>query len=379
MPELRKDPLIGRWVIIATERAKRPVDFAAAHDEPPPQEECPFCEGKETETPPEIYAVRAAGSGPNKPGWKVRVVPSIKPVLRIEGQLNRRAKGMFDLMDGIGAHEIIVESPQHVGNAADLPQELLHASLKAAMERIIDLERDARFRYVLWFKNYGVVAGAGRVQHSRSQLIATPVTPLRVKEELLGARSYFDSKERCLICDLLNQERQTTTRVVLESAHFLVVCPFASRFPFELWIVPKRHGCDFGKIQADELADLAGVWKGILTRLKQVLNDPPYNALLHTAPFRNHRGKAGHWKTIEEDYHWHLELIPRLTRVAGFEWGSGFYINPTPPEESARYLREAAAGAASTVGVEHQRSLDGVRPPVRDDSNTGSDPIRADV
>ncbi len=339
MPELRKDPLIGRWVIIATERAKRPIDFLAAHDDSVAPSACPFCEGKESETPKEIFALRTQGTAADQPGWRVRVVPSIKPLLRIEGQLNRRAKGMYDVMDGIGAHEVIVETPQHVHNAADLPLTQVQAALQTATIRMTDLERDPRFRYVLWFKNYGSVAGAGRVPHSRSQLIATPVTPLRVKEELLGARRYYEDKERCLVCDLVSQELDARTRVVLETPHTVALCPFASRFPFEVWIVPKRHRCDFAKIAPDELMDLAAAFKGLLSRLKGVLDDPPYNCLLHTAPFRHQR--RGHWQTIEEDYHWHVELIPRLTRVAGFEWGSGFYINPTPPEESARYLREA--------------------------------------
>ena len=353
MPELRKDPLIGRWVIIATERAKRPVDFlAASHEDASVENDCPFCEGREGSTAAEIFSVRGDGSSANAPGWKVRVVPSIKPVLRIEGELHRRAKGMYDLMDGIGAHEVIVETPQHIANAADLPLEQVHAAFHAAMTRIADLERDPRFRYALWFKNYGATAGAGRIQHSRSQLIATPVTPLRVKEELLGTRRYFEDKERCLICDLLNQEREAKTRVVIDSTHFIALCPFASRFPFELWIVPKRHNCDFSKMQPEELSDLAQAFKQILSRLKSVLDDPPYNALLHTAPFRHPRGgRPGRWKTIEEDYHWHIELIPRLTRVAGFEWGSGFYINPTPPEESAKYLREAVESVDAPLQV----------------------------
>ena len=341
MPELRKDPLIGRWVIIATERAKRPVDFITSQEEITPPEACPFCEGREGETQAEIAAVRRPGAPKNGPGWGVRVIPSIKPVLRIEGELNRRGKGMFDVMDGIGAHEIIVETPHHVANAADLPVEQVKLGLQAATTRIIDLEKDRRFRYVLWFKNYGSTAGAGRVQHSRSQLIATPVTPLRVKEELVGARRYFEDKERCLVCDILRQEREMKSRVVIDSTHIVALAPFASRFPFEVWIAPKRHHCDFARMSAEELADLAHVFKQVLMRLKVSLNDPPYNALLHTAPFRHPRAKAGYWRTITEDYHWHLELIPRLTRVAGFEWGSGFYINPTPPEEAAKYLREA--------------------------------------
>ena len=355
MPELRKDPLIGRWVIISTERAKRPMDFASSKEETEAPEVCPFCEGKEAETPQEIYAVRVNGSQPNTAGWHVRVLPSIKPVLRIEGQLQRRAKGMFDVMNGVGAHEIIVEDPQHVANIADLPVERIHEVLQATTRRMSDLEHDPRFRYVLWFKNHGGVAGSGRILHTRSQLIATPVTPKRVKEELVVSRRYFEDKERCLMCDMMSQEQQMKERIVFDSPHMMVLCPFASRFPFELMFLPKRHHCDFAAMRPEELVDLASAMKHVLARLKSVLADPPYNYILHTAPFRRHRLKAGHWKTIEEDYHWHIELIPRLTRVAGFEWGSGFYINPTPPEEAARYLRDAPP-AAEPVHVEHAKA-----------------------
>ena len=343
MPELRKDPVIGRWVIISTERAKRPMDFASTQEQPEPPEQCPFCEGKEAQTPPEIYAIRSQTSQPNTPGWSVRVLPSIKPILRIEGEPERHAKGMYDVMNGIGAHEVIVEDPRHVPDLAELPVERVREVLQATIRRIVDLEHDPRFRYVLWFKNAGAVAGAGRIHHTRSQLIATPATPKRVKEELVGARRYYEDKERCLFCDLISQERQMKERVVFESEHIIVVCPFASRFPFELVFFPKRHHCDFAAMTPEETAELALAMKQILGRLNAVLNHPPYNYLLHTAPFRRHRTKGGRWKTIEEDYHWHIELIPRLTRVAGFEWGSGFYINPTPPEEAAQYLRETVA------------------------------------
>ena len=342
MPELRKDPMIGRWVIIATERAKRPVDFITSPPAVDATEACPFCEGQESQTPPEIFAVRPKESKPNAPGWSVRVIPSIKPILRIEGELHRRARGMYDVMNGIGAHEVIIEDPHHVANIADLSAEQIRQVLEASVHRIVDLEHDPRFRYVLWFQNYGDVAGAGRILHARAQLIATPVTPKRVKEELAVARRYFEDKERCVTCDIISQEQQMKDRVVFESAHILVVCPFASRFPFELCFMPKRHACDFASMEPEEVADLARAMQRVLSRLKQILGDPPYNSVLHTAPFRHHRKKSGHWKTIEDDYHWHLELIPRLTRVAGFEWGSGFYINPTPPEEAARYLRDVA-------------------------------------
>ncbi len=351
MPELRKDPVIGRWVIISTERAKRPTDFVSPQDESDNQAVCPFCEGKEADTPPEIYALRHNGAAPNGPGWNVRVIPSIKPVLRIEGELTRQAKGMYDVMTGIGAHEIVVEGPQHVANMADLSQERIREILEVTVHRLVDLEHDPRFKYVLWFKNYGDVAGAGAIRHTRSQLIATPVTPKRVKEELVGARRYFDDKERCLFCDVMNQERQMKDRIVLETEHLVVWCPFASRFPFEVTFLPKRHACDFSSLKPEELADLASAMKQVLARLKTILSDPPYNFVLHTAPFRQHHQAPGHWKTIEDDYHWHVELIPRLTRMAGFEWGSGFYINPTPPEEAARFLREVAATAERPLHV----------------------------
>ncbi len=354
MPELRKDPVIGRWVIISTDRAKRPMDFVSPTEGAQSPEACPFCEGNEADTPAEIFAVRPNGAKPNTPGWTVRVVPSIKPLLRIEGELNRRAKGMYDVMNGIGAHEVIVEDPQHTAHIADLSVERIEEVLQVSVRRIQDLERDPRFRYVLWFKNHGAVAGAGQIQHSRSQLIATPVTPKRVKEELVSARRYFEDKDRCLMCDVIAQEQQMKDRIVFDSPHIVALCPFASRFPFELVFFPKRHHCDFAAMQPNEIRDLATALKQVLTRLKTVLGDPPFNYILHTAPFRRHRAKGGSWKTIEEDYHWHIELIPRLTRVAGFEWGSGFYINPTPPEEAARYLRETPPEVESgTLTVEH--------------------------
>ena len=350
MPELRKDPIIGRWVIIATERAKRPHDFAPTHDESAEQA-CPFCVGHESETPPEIYAIRPKGGAVNTSDWQVRVIPSIAPILRIEGELNRRGQGLYDLMNGIGAHEVVVETPQHVTNLADLGPEQIAAVIGTYQRRIVDLEKDQRFRYVLLFKNHGRVAGSGSIHHSRSQLIATPVTPKRVKEELVGARQYFEYKERCIFCDILKQELQDSSRVVVDTPTMVALAPFASRFPFELTIIPKRHACDFSSITPPEITDLSHVLKQVLSKLKQVLTDPPYNYLLHTAPFRRTRGKVHYWKTIEEDYHWHVEVMPRLTKMAGFEWGSGFYINPTPPEEAATYLRQtdAPTPAAATT------------------------------
>jgi UDPglucose--hexose-1-phosphate uridylyltransferase len=338
MPELRKDPVIGRWVIIATERASRPDQFSTQVHQVPPEKPCPFCEGQESNTPPEIYALRPKHTLANAPGWELRVIPSISPFLRIEGELERQGKGLYDMMNGIGAHEIIIETNQHIANMADLSEAQITKVMTTYIYRMVDLEKDKRFKYALVFKNYGWSAGGGRVRHSRSQLIATPVNPKRVKEELFGAKHYYDYHERCIFCDLVKQELQTQERLILDIDGFIAITPFASRFPFEVWVLPKKHSCDFTSLDAGSRIDLGRVMKKILAKMKKGLNDPPYNYVIHTAPFR--RAKAGYWKSIDYDYHWHIEIMPRLTRVAGFEWGTGFYICPLPPENAAKFLRE---------------------------------------
>jgi UDPglucose--hexose-1-phosphate uridylyltransferase len=341
MPELRKDPVIGRWVIIATERAKRPDQFSGQSQDNYVEKPCPFCEGSESKTPPEIYALRPRHTPANAPGWELRVVPSISPFLKIEGDLDRRGEGMYDIMSGIGAHEIVVETNEHIGNMADLSDEQVAKVITCYIDRIVDLEKDKRFKYVLVFKNHGWVAGGSRVKHSKSQLIATPVNPKRVKEELVGARNYYDYHERCVFCDLIRQELESKDRLILDIDGFIAVAPFASRFPFEVWVFPKKHSSDFTTMDMPTRFELAKILKKVLMKLKKGLNDPPYNYILHTAPFR--RQKLGYWKSIENDYHWHIEIMPRLTRVAGFEWGTGFYICPLPPEDAAKFLREVEA------------------------------------
>ncbi len=338
MPELRKDPIIGRWVIIATERARRPDQFGSQPHYGQAEKPCPFCEGKESQTPSEIYSIRPKSTPPNSPGWELRVVPSIAPFLRIEGELDRRGKGMYDIMTGIGAHEIVIETSRHIDNIADLSEEQTAKIITCYIDRIADLGKDMRFKYALVFKNYGWVAGAGSIQHARSQLIATPVNPKRVKEELVGARQYYSYHERCVYCDLIKQELESKDRLILDIDGFIAIAPFASRFPFEVWILPKKHSCDFTSLEVPSRIDLARILKKVLSKLKKGLDDPPYNYMLHTAPFR--REKLGYWKSIDYDYHWHIEIMPRLTRVAGFEWGTGFYICPLPPEAAAKFLRE---------------------------------------
>src|SRR3989338_2415732 len=325
MSELRKDPVIGRWVIISTERARRPHDFAAAAV-PFTEKPCPFCAGKEHDTPPEIFSMRASSSKPNQPGCDIRVIPSIAPVLKVEGKLNRRGKGMYDMIDGIGAHEVIVETPSHISDISMLDEVQIAKVITTYIERINDLQKDARLKYVLIFKNHGVTAGAGVIRHARSQLIAMPINPKRVKEELVGAKKYFEYKERCIFCDIIKQELEIKKRIVHDSDGFIAITPFASRFPFEIWILPKEHSPDFASISPEQRINLGKMLKVTLGKLKKALNDPPYNYIIHTSPFRRFT-KAGYWRTIDEDYHWHIEIMPRLTRVAGFEWGSGFFLN----------------------------------------------------
>ncbi|MGD9497079.1 MAG: DUF4931 domain-containing protein [Armatimonadota bacterium] len=352
MSELRKDPIVDRWVIIAAERGRRPHEF-----EPPPPETaagaaCPLCEGNERMTPPEIWAIRPDGSGPDTPGWLVRAVPNKFPALRIEGQLNRRGLGLFDMMDGIGAHEVIIETPDHNWRMGDGPTEMVDRVLLAYQVRLADLYRDQRLRYCVIFRNYGPDAGAS-LSHPHSQIIAIPVVPRRVKGKLIAAREYFERKERCIFCDVLAQERVMGNRVVLETEHFTAFAPFASRFPFELAVYPRAHGHDFTAISEDVRRSLAEVVWRCLAALRPALGYPSYNFILNVAPNPTPRpGKPDYWTTLSLDYHWHLEVLPRVTRLAGFEWGTGFYINPVAPEDAASFLREViterSMGEAST-------------------------------
>ena len=340
MPELRKDPIIGRWVIVATERSKRPFDFSfkKGKDTSIPRAECPFCEGHESLTPPEIYALRKKNTKPNTPGWDIRVVPSISPFLRREGALDRHGKGMYDLMNGIGVHEVLIATPFHGPDVfiKDLSQ--IEKLTEVIIKRMKELKKDEKLKYVLIFQNHGNVAGGSNILHRHCQLIATPVTPKRVKEELVGSKRYFDYKDRCIFCDMIDQELAQKERVFLQVDGFLAINPYCSRFPFETWILPKTHSCDFDAMTKEEIKKFSQIFQLTLMNMTKTLGDFPHNIILHTAPFRR-RKKKGYWETIEDDYHWHMEIMPRLTQVAGFEWGSGFYINPTPPEEACKYLR----------------------------------------
>jgi len=333
MSELRRDPIAGRWTIVNTDDPRLPESYD--HDEPRTGKSatCPFCYGNEAQTPPEIVAIRDPNTAPNTPGWQVRVVSNKFPALQIEGNLDRRGLGIYDLSNGIGAHEVIIETPYHNKDLCDLtPQELTNI-VHLYCQRTLDLEKDRRFKYIMIFKNYGASAGAS-LEHPHTQIIALPMVPKNVKEEIVGAHNYFEYRERCIFCDIIRQELQEKERIILENKNFFAFCPFVSRFPFEIWIMPKKHTSFFCQTAFEEIPDLAVILQGIIARVKKIFGDTAYNFIIHTSPVNSDGGHL-------DSYHWHLEFMPKLTRVAGFEWGTGFYLVPTPPEIAAKFLREA--------------------------------------
>ncbi|MCL5037353.1 MAG: galactose-1-phosphate uridylyltransferase [Chloroflexi bacterium] len=332
MPELRKDPIISRWVIIATERGRRPVDFKKSklEEEPIKAGICALCPENESMTPPEVAAYREPGTGPDTPGWWTRVVPNKFPALKEEGDLNRTGLGVYDMMNGIGIHEVIIETAKHDGIIPRLSDKEIEEMLWMYRDRYLAHATDSRIKYILIFKNHGSAAGAS-LEHPHSQLIATPVIPKRVMEELEGAQTYYRFRERCVFCDIIRQELSSRDRIILENDSFISIQPFASRFPFETWILPKKHMSSYSEIDRKEIMDLARILRTTVSKIYHALGDPPFNYIIHTAPITNE---------CKRFYHWHMEIMPRLTKVAGFEWGTGMYINPTVPEQAAESLRD---------------------------------------
>lgn len=329
MATLRKDPISGRWVIVITEEPKTPADFGK-EEHTFKSGPCPFCYGNEFMTPPEIEAIRHERTHPNTPGWLVRAVANKFPALQIEGDLEKKGIGIYDVLNGIGAHEVIIETPYHDKNMTDLTEEEIFMIVEMYCRRSIDLQKDKRFKYILIFKNYGAVAGAS-LKHPHTQLIALPMIPKNVLEELHGANTYFKYRERCIFCDITRQELQEKERILVENKSFVSFCPFSSRFPFEVNIIPKEHLSHFHEINERQRLELAKILKETLLRLKIALSDHSYNFIIHSSPFDTEK---------YDYYHWHIEIMPRLTRVAGFEWGTGFYVLPTPPEVAVKFLKE---------------------------------------
>ncbi len=329
MPELRRDPIIGRWVIIAKERGKRPYDFVIEKDKTKGGF-CPLCPGNEHTTPPEVLAYGRPTYSPDGPGWTIRVVPNKFPALIIEGDLDKRGEGIYDKMNGIGAHEVIIDTPKHDETIPMMSHDHLIQVFWAYRDRMVDLAKDPRFRYIMIFKNFGRAAGAS-LEHSHAQLIALPIVPHRIQEEIQGCLRYFEYKERCAFCDIIRQESSQNARIACENSEFITICPFAPRAPFEMWVMPKRHQSSYVFMDDSQFHSLTDLFLETMQRLNKALPNVPYNYMLHTAPTNN---------LSIDHYHWHIEIMPKVTMIAGFEWGTGFYINPTPPEESAQFLRE---------------------------------------
>ena len=326
MPELRKDPILGRWVIISQERENRPCIYEDTVLNTENVKDCPFCPSNEKCTPPEILSYKNSSAD----SWQVRVVSNKYPALKIECQSDCKKEGLYEFLDGVGAHEVIIETPEHIKHMADMDRGNLALVFKAFKDRIVDLRGDKRFKYILVFKNYKSLAGA-TLEHPHSQLIALPMIPIRVEQELEGAKKYYDKNNVCVFCDIMKQEQNAKKRVICQNDKFIAFVPFASRFPYETWILPKKHLGHFENTSDEDMEALSEIAGLHMRKLKKLLGEVPFNFMIHSSPLTEKENKY---------YHWHIEIFPNLSKAAGFEWGSGFYINYLPPEEAAEKLNK---------------------------------------
>jgi UDPglucose--hexose-1-phosphate uridylyltransferase len=334
MSEIRQDPTTEEWVIIASERAKRPSDFVHArpkHELPDFSPSCPFCPGNEFMTPHETLLYQQQ----NGSGWQVRAFTNKFAALNPGGKTTRKIKdNFFTEMAGVGIHEVIVETPLHNKSLAFSAESEVFNVLNAYHERYQKLSKQPLAKLVIIFKNYGTAAGTS-LEHSHSQLVVTPVVPKHIRTRHEVAIRYYDNYGRCLYSDLLNHEIKSGKRIVMETEEFLAFHPFASQRPFETWILPKKHKASFGHTSQKDLENLSRVLRLILLKLYQGLNDPDFNYVIDTAPVGDEN---------EPYYMWHMRIIPRLTELAGFEIGSGMYINTAVPEETAKFMRNLDVG-----------------------------------
>lgn len=331
MSEYRQDPLSQRWVIIGCdERSARPNEFVEATSRRD-DVACPFCAGHETDTPAALASYSVNGKGT----WLVRVVPNKYPVVKssapvVVGPTPKSDAGQA-AVPGFGHHEVIIESPRHVASLSDLTDAEAELAFTAYRDRIRVLKADGRYRYVQIFKNAGPAAGAS-LEHVHSQLLALPQVPEVVQQELANSANYFQQHRRPLLVDLIEQEIGHRCRIVAITEQFIAYCPPASRFPYEVWLAPRRHQSRFEDLPADKLGELSRLARDCISCIERALAQPAYNYFLHTQPFDS---------PAHDHYHWHIEIIPRLTKIGGFEWGTGCFINPQVPESAAAELRAA--------------------------------------
>ena len=331
LSRLRKDPVTSRWVVISPDRGGLPGPDVPRRPAGLPPEACPFCPGREAEgAGGEIAAEREPGTAPGGPGWWVRVIPDRFPIFHIEGGVEKSAEGLYDSMNAVGAHELIIETPEHVSHWARFEGLQLERVLRSVRQRSLDLRNDARFRHLMWVKNHGL---SGSVfQHQHSHVMASPFVPRVIEEELKGFGDYARWKERCVLCDIVKQECHDGRRVLFQEGSLLAFAPFASCFPYECWLVPMSHGHDYGAATPGTLRDLARVLRKVAAALERLLSDPPFTLTLHSSPLG---------EFAREEYHWHLEIVPHPPRLLGPEWGTGIFVNPVSPEVAAERLRGA--------------------------------------
>jgi UDPglucose--hexose-1-phosphate uridylyltransferase len=290
---------------------------------------CPFCEGQEHLAGREILAWRSPGGEADTPGWRVRVVANRLPALRVESQYAEPTAGVLQALGGLGAHEVIIESPHHAANWSTMTADEIRLVLWAWRERMRDLRRDIRLKTFLVVKNVGAAAGA-TLDHAHSQLLALPFVPLHLDDEIAGARARLSKTSHCAFCEMVDEEIARGVRIVSSGETTVALAPFASRVPFETWVMPRHHGASFEEESDETLLAIAERLRDVMQRLHEALKSPPYSVLLHTAPV----GEGA-------SFHWHLEIVPRLTPVNGLAWDGGIHINPVSPEEATRVLRES--------------------------------------
>lgn len=332
MSELRLNRATKEWIIVAPKRAKRPHEFyREKHQEklPPFDPDCPFCPGNEDKTPPEVFALRDKKTKPNSPGWRIRVVTNKYPALDPNKKIIEITGEFFKSTTGVGKHEVIIESTQHNQSLATLSLKQVQEVCEVYWKRYLALKDDKRFKLIIIFRNHGTSAGTS-LKHPHSQLIALPLVPASIRHLLEEAMRYYDDHGSCVFCDMIHQELLHKKRIIFDTKEFVVFHPFASRTPFETWIVPKKHNACFGNVDQDEVRAMVSVLKRILEKLYSKLDDPDYNLMIRTAPIKD---------AFEDYYHWYIQILPRLTTPAGFELGSGVFINTSLPEETAKFIR----------------------------------------
>ena len=329
MPELRQDPITRRWVIIAPGRAERPWHIGSPAS-PPSAETCPFCAGNEAMTPPEVWADREAGTKADAPGWRLRIVSNKYPALTSGDEPIAERDDFYRSMNAVGVHEVVIESPDHVTDMSTLGAPQIAEILRAYRARLRILGSDPRWRYLMIYKNQGERAGA-TLAHIHSQLTALPAVPKHAQDEINGASAHFAATGQCIYCEIAGRELAGGERLVAENERFVALCPFAPRFGYETWLLPKDHAANFAASSDSDIAAFGQILRHLLFKLARRFADPPFNYVIHSAPEN----------TVESlSYHWHLEILPQLTRAAGFEWGSGMHMNSVAPEDAARLLRD---------------------------------------